>query len=52
MVAKLNLLGETFGDLTVIAEAPSHVSPSGRKRTKWKVKCSCGTIKEVLTDDR
>ena len=48
---KLNLLGETFGRLTVIAEAPSYGSPSGRKRTKWKVKCSCGTTKEVLTED-
>lgn len=37
--------------IEVDIEAPSYERPSGKKLTKWKVKCECGTIKEVLTDD-
>lgn len=38
---KTNLLGQTFGRLTVIAQAPTMIE------TRWKCKCKCGrnTIK-------
>ena len=41
---KLNLLGETYGQLTVIAEAPNI-----KDRTAWVCQCSCGNKITVIT---
>lgn len=43
---KLDLVGKTFGRLTVIDEAPSRIS-SGRPLRFSKVLCVCGTSLEV-----
>lgn len=45
---RINLMGQTFGRLKVIAEAEPQQGP-GRKRTRWQVLCSCGNTKEVNT---
>ena len=37
MPAKLNLAGQTFGRLTVVAEAPGQLG-----RTRWHCVCECG----------
>ena len=42
MPRKTNLIGQRFGRLTVIAEAPSVKSPCGSSRTMWKCVCDCG----------
>lgn len=43
MRSKKNLIGKTYGNLIVISEAESKISPSGQKQTRWKCKCSCGS---------
>ncbi|MFD1104587.1 helix-turn-helix domain-containing protein [Sphingobium olei] len=43
MVAKADLLGRKFGELTVIAEAQSDASG----KAKWLCSCSCGAEKAV-----
>lgn len=40
-----DLTGKVFGRLTVIEKAPSTVTPSGHKITRWFCKCSCGNPK-------
>lgn len=45
MGAKLNLIGQRFGRLTVIESAPN----KGR-RTQWKCVCDCGNEYIALTD--
>ena len=40
MPAKLNLIGEKYGRLTVIEKAPNK-----GKRTQWKCLCDCGKEK-------
>lgn len=42
-----NLIGRTFGELTVIGSANSRRSPNGNSSRYWLCKCSCGVIKEV-----
>lgn len=37
MPAKINLLGQKFGKLTVIQEAENH-----KGRTAWLCQCDCG----------
>lgn len=44
MPKKLNLLGQKFGRLTVISQAPNR-----GKLTQWKCICSCGSIVFVDT---
>ena len=44
MPKALNLLGEVYGDLTVIEKAPTK-----NGKTYWLCKCSCGKEKEVQT---
>ena len=39
---KLNLVGETYGRLTVIEEAEPHIRPSGQKARRWICECECG----------
>jgi len=41
---RVNLLGQRFGKLTVIAESPSHILGT---HWRWVCKCDCGNIKEV-----
>ena len=41
---KLNLLGEKYGKLTVIAEAPNIGG-----RTAWLCKCDCGNEIQIIT---
>ncbi len=50
MPAKLNLIGEEYRLLTVIAEAEPHIEPNGRKRVMWECKCSCGNTTIVRSD--
>lgn len=38
----LNLAGERFGRLTVIARAGSHVQRGGRTQPLWRCRCDCG----------
>lgn len=45
MPKKLNLIGQRFGRLTVIEEAPNQ----GRY-TQWKCLCDCGKEKICKTD--
>ena len=41
--AKEVIIGEVFGELTVLGEADSWVYPSGRKRRRLICSCSCGS---------
>lgn len=41
-IFKENLLGQKFGHLTVIGQAPNK-----KKRTCWKCQCDCGNIKNI-----
>lgn len=50
MSRKTNLLGQHFGDWTVIAEAPSLKTPY-KTLAMWLCQCKCGLIKEVRADD-
>lgn len=44
-----DLTGQTFGNLTVLGQAPSYISPKGKKTTCWLVRCElCGTEKVML----
>lgn len=47
---RLNLIGQRFGYLTVIEEAPSIINKSGKKYSAWKCQCDCGKITIVRTD--
>ena len=42
----VDLTGQAFGKLTVLARADDYVSPSGRKFAQWQCKCECG--KEII----
>lgn len=42
-----DLMGQTFGRLTVIEKSDSYVSPDGHKQVKWICKCQCGNVVEV-----
>jgi hypothetical protein len=44
MGKKINLLGQKFGRLTVVGEAPPYVAPNGRKSASWVCRCDCGEI--------
>lgn len=46
---KLNLLGNRYGKLVVIADAGSKLGSCGKKFTKWLCQCDCGNQKEILT---
>ena len=38
---KDDLVGQTFGRLTVLERAEDHVQPSGQRKVMWKCQCSC-----------
>src|SRR5580765_6467241 len=42
MTAKVEMIGKTFGRLTVTDEAPPRVNKIGRKRPRYFCLCSCG----------
>lgn len=50
MSKKINLIGQKFGRLTVIAEAPNIVLKNGRSYAAWLCKCECGNEKVVRTN--
>lgn len=48
MKNKLNISnGDVFCKLTIVAELPPYVLPSGQKNRKFKCKCECGNYTEV-----
>lgn len=46
MAAK-DMLGMTFGKLTVVSRSPNRVSPSGNVVTRWHCLCACGNELDV-----
>jgi len=42
MAKSMNLIGEQYGKLTVIAEGKIHIQPSGQRKRTWLCKCDCG----------
>ena len=42
-----NLIGMTFGRLTVLEQANDHIKPSGQHETMWLCKCTCGNTKAI-----
>lgn len=49
MSAKLSLIGQFFGKLKVIEEAPTRTQPCGHKQRYWKCICLCGRTIEIVT---
>lgn len=50
-MVKIDLTGQRFWRLTVIAIAPPCTEPSGRKATMWHCRCDCGVCKTVRAGD-
>lgn len=48
MAKKMNLIGERYGNLVVIAEGEPHTQPSGQKKRTWLCRCDCGNITTVF----
>lgn len=46
----MNLLGQVFGKLTVTSSADPRVRKDGRKSTRWKCLCACGSNKEIVVE--
>ena len=47
MTKSEDLIGRTFGRLTVVDYAEDYVSPSGDHKRRWKCSCRCGSGKDV-----
>lgn len=45
-----DLTGKKFGRLTAINEAERSVTPKGRSLIRWNCLCTCGTVKDYLSD--
>lgn len=45
---KQNLIGKTFGRLTVIKQVEDYVSPSGYKKAQWLCECSCENHNQIV----
>lgn len=45
-----DLTGKKFGRLTAINEAERSVTPKGRTLIRWDCLCTCGTVKDYLSD--
>ena len=43
-----SLIGNQFGELTVIEQVDDYIDPSGAHRAKWKCLCSCGNECSVV----
>lgn len=46
---RINLIGQKFGRLTVLAEGPRGRQPSGQVYRQWICICECGTERTVRT---
>lgn len=46
---KIDLLGQKFGMLTVIAEKGKRVLKNGNKKIEWSCECECGNITTATT---
>lgn len=46
---RLNLQGQTFGRLLVLAPAGTRYPGTGRSSARWACECSCGTVVMALT---
>ena len=47
-----SLVGQQFGELTVISRAEDYVTPkNGKKYAQWNCLCSCGKMTVVLTNN-
>ena len=44
-----DLVGQVFGKLSVLKQAPNYTSASGKVYIRWVCRCECGNIKEVTT---
>ena len=44
---KINLIGQRFGRLLVVAPLPSHKTPSGQSKAMWLCLCDCGNTAKV-----
>ena len=49
MSKKIDLTGQRFGKLTVIEEVAPLTMPSGKRKTRWRCLCDCGTETLVLS---
>ena len=45
-----NLIGQKFGQLTVLNRDKDHIGNDGRRRTVWHCSCTCGNNKSVTGD--
>ena len=43
-----NLVGQTFGKLTVLAEGAPRKRNNGSRHRVWVCRCECGTVKSIL----
>ena len=48
---KIEMIGRTFGRLTVTSKIPSHAQSPGRQRLRFRCLCSCGNETEVLGEN-
>ena len=48
MSKREDLTGRTFGNLTVIEYAGTHITSGGQRKGLWKCRCSCGN--EIVTN--
>ena len=45
-----NRIGERYGHLLVIEQAPNIITPNGRSHVAWKCLCDCGNEKIIRGD--
>lgn len=45
-----NRIGERYGHLLVIEQAPNIITPNGRSHVAWKCLCDCGNEKIIRSD--
>lgn len=45
-----NLIGQTFGKLTVIERTNDYVSPSGKRKARWLCECSCKEKNRIVVN--
>ncbi len=49
MATKVDLIGKTFGWLTVEKQGPHKIWPSGAKAIQWVCRCACGKERLVVS---
>lgn len=50
MSKAIDLVGQRFGNLTVISKDESYVKPSGQKVAMWKCMCDCGNTISIRSE--